>query len=230
MNAFARRPAGVICLVTPGAAPFVPPVPIADRLVALGALIADATSAGVDIVQIREPDVPARDLTALVAAAVQSSRGTRTRIVVNDRVDVALAAGADGAHLGVRSLPAARARDMTPPGFLLGRSIHTVDEARIVAADRNVDYVIAGTVFASESKPNEARLLGIGGLAAVVRAVDLPVLAIGGIDLETLASVAATGSVGFAAIRLFSDAFAQSGLREIVNRARQTFDTGRVIP
>lgn len=230
MNAFARSPARVICLVTPGSAPSSPAVPIAERVAALGALISEATSAGIDIVQIREPDLPARSLTAVVAAAVQASRGTATRIVVNDRVDIALAAGADGAHLGVRSLPTARVREMTPPGFLLGRSIHTVDDARGVAAERNLDYVIAGTVFASASKPNETRLLGTDGLAAVVRAANLPVLAIGGIDLETLASVARTGAAGFAAIRLFTDAFVRSRLRETVNRARQAFDTTGVIP
>jgi thiamine-phosphate pyrophosphorylase len=230
VSAFARSPARVICLVTPGGAPSSPAVPIAERVAALGALIRDATSAGIDIVQIREPDLPARSLTEVVVAAVQASRGTATLIVVNDRVDIALVAGADGAHLGVRSLPTARVREMTPPGFLLGRSIHTVDDACGVAAERNLDYVIAGTVFASASKPNETRLLGIDGLAAVVRAANLPVVAIGGIDLETLASVARTGAAGFAAIRLFTDAFARSRLRETVNRARQAFDTTRVIP
>jgi thiamine-phosphate pyrophosphorylase len=196
---------------------------------ALGALIDEAVGAGIDLVQIREPDLPARLLTEVVEAAVKARRGTPTRIVVNDRVDVALAAGADGAHLGARSLRAARVRPMTPPGFLLGRSIHTVEEARAVAAEQSADYLTAGTVFRSLSKPDETRLLGTDGLSAVVRAVTMPVLAIGGIDLDTIASVARTGASGFAAIRLFSDAVAGSRLREIVKRAREAFDTTRVI-
>jgi len=228
-SVFGQNPRGVLCLVTPGGALPSPPTTLAGRVVALGALIDEAVGAGIDLVQIREPDLPARLLTEVVEAAVKARRGTPTRIVVNDRVDVALAAGADGAHLGARSLRAARVRPMTPPGFLLGRSIHTVEEARAVAAEQSADYLTAGTVFRSLSKPNETRLLGTDGLSAVVRAVTMPVLAIGGIDLDTIASVARTGASGFAAIRLFSDAVAGSRLREIVKRAREAFDTTRVI-
>jgi thiamine-phosphate diphosphorylase len=225
-----RPPRGVLCLVTSGGALSSPPTTLEGRVAALAALIDEAVSAGIDLVQIREPDLPARLLAEVVEAAVKASRGRPTRIVVNDRVDVALAAGADGAHLGARSLRAARVRPMTPPGFLLGRSIHTVEEARAVAAEQSADYLTAGTVFCSPSKPNETRLLGTDGLSAVVRAVTMPVLAIGGIDLDTIASVARTGASGFAAIRLFSDAVAGSRLREIVKRAREAFDTTKVIP
>ena len=220
----------ILCLVTPGSAlPFAISTP-EERAAAIIALVRDAVAAGIDLVQVREPDMAARLLALIVEAAVDASRGTPTRVVVNDRVDVALACGADGAHLGARSLAAARVREMTPPGFLLGRSIHTVDEARAAAAEDAVDYLIAGTVFRSASKPGESRLLGTDGLAAVVRAAMRPVLAIGGVDLDTVAPVAATGARGFAAIRFFSDAAAGARLRETVTRARDVFDTARVIP
>ncbi len=228
MTGQSRSP--LLCLVTPG-----PALPFAisgveDRASAVVALVRDAVAAGVDFVQIREPDVPAALLARIVESSVELVRGSATRVIVNDRVDVALACGAHGVHLGTRSLPAPRVRSMTPPGFLIGRSIHTVEEARAVAAEAVVDYVIAGTVFASASKPGEQRLLGTGGLAAIVRATTTPVLGIGGVDLDTIAPVAATGAAGFAAIRFFADAAAGSRLRETVARAREAFDTARVIP
>jgi thiamine-phosphate pyrophosphorylase len=220
----------VLCFVTPGAAlPFAAPT-LDERAAALVALIADAVTAGVDLVQVREPDLPARVLCGVVEASVKASRTTTTRIVVNDRLDVALACGADGVHLGARSLPAARAREIAPPGFLIGRSIHTAEEAEAASADPTADYLIAGTVFWSASKPAETRLLGTDGLAAVVRVAAVPVLAIGGVDLDTIAPVAATGARGFAAIRFFCEAAAGSRLHETVRRARATFDTTPVIP
>jgi thiamine-phosphate pyrophosphorylase len=93
-------------------------------------LVRAGIDAGVDLVQVREPALPARDLAELVARAVEWKRGATTKIVVNDRFDVALAAGADGVHLGGRSLPAAHVRATAPRGFLVGCSVHGPDEAR----------------------------------------------------------------------------------------------------
>ncbi len=222
------RTGSVICLVTPGAAGAPLSATLAQRVAALDALIRDAVGAGIDAVQIREPDLTARLLAEVVDAAVGASRGSPTRILVNDRVDVALAAGADGVHLGARSVGAARVREIAPAGFLIGRSIHTVDEARAAAAGP-VDYLVAGTVFASASKLGETRLLGARGLAEIVGAVSVPVLAIGGVDLDKMPSVARAGASGFAAIGLFSAAHARSRLREIVARARDAFDTAGTI-
>ena len=123
-----------------------------------------AVDAGIDLVQVRERDLTTADLADLVSDLVRLRRGTRTRIVVNDRVDVAVACGADGAHLRGDSMSADAVRRIAPPGFLVGRSVHNVNEARTAGP---VDYLIAGTIFATASKP-AAVLLGVEGLASVV--------------------------------------------------------------
>jgi thiamine-phosphate diphosphorylase len=194
-----------------------------------------AVHAGVDLVQVRERDLEAGTLSSLVGELLAVARGTVTRIVVNDRIDVALASGADGVHLRGDSIPVGAARQLAPSGFLIGRSVRRVEEA---IAARDADYLIAGTVFSSASKPPEAPLLGIEGLKAVVRSVNRPVLAIGGMTDERLGAVASAGAAGFAAIGLFmAVGDAQAGvacravpLRNIVERARSRFDTLKTTP
>jgi thiamine-phosphate diphosphorylase len=194
-----------------------------------------AANAGVDLIQVRERDLEAGELLALVVELVAVTSGSSTRIVVNDRLDVALAAGAAGVHLRGNSMPIAAARRIAPADFLIGRSVHAVHEA---VAAAGADYLIAGTVFASASKPADAPLLGLEGLRAIAAAVDVPVLAIGGIDEEGFADVAAAGAAGLAAIGLFmtSQSGAAAGgcraveLRQTVNRARSVFDRPNTTP
>src|SRR5262249_5036290 len=143
-----------------------------------------AVDAGVDLIQVRERDLDARAMTALVSAVVGIARGSRTRVVVNDRADVALAGRADGGHPPADSIGVAHARALVPPPLLVGRSVHTVADA---AAASGADYVIAGTVFASASKPDATRWLGVDGLRAIVEASTVPVLAIGGISVDRFA-------------------------------------------
>lgn len=158
-----------------------------------------AVAAGVPLVQIRERDLDARALLALTREAVRLTRGSTTRILVNDRVDVALAAGADGVHLRETSVAAGAVRQLAPH-FFVGRSVHSADSA---AAAGPVDYLIAGTVFGTASKP-QAPTLGLAGLADIVRAAgDIPVLAIGGVDAGNVAAIAETGAAGVAAIGAF---------------------------
>jgi thiamine-phosphate pyrophosphorylase len=171
--------------------------PLADRLVLAG-------EAGIDLLQIREPDLSAGELIGLIQD-VRSRLGEASRIVVNDRADVALAAGADGVHLKADSIPTALVRRQVPAAFLIGRSVHTLDEARAAAVE-GADYVIFGTVFPSGSKPRGHRTAGLDALAAVTAAVQIPVLAIGGISLNTVAAAAEAGAGGVAAIGLFFDA------------------------
>ena len=163
-----------------------------------------AVTSNVDLIHVRERDLEAVDLASLVSDLVRVSRGSGTRVVVNDRVDIALACGADGVHLRHDSVPAEALRAITPDGFLVGRSVHGLAEAERAGP---VDYLIAGTVFPTPSKPATIPLLGLDGLAEIVQAVAVPVLAIGGIGREQLDEVAATGAAGVAGIRLFIDWF-----------------------
>jgi thiamine-phosphate pyrophosphorylase len=163
-----------------------------------------AARSNVDLIQVRERDLETADLATLVHDLVRVSRGSGTRVVVNDRADVALACGADGVHLRHDSIPAGTLRKIVPAGFLVGRSVHSVAEATVAGP---VDYLIAGTVFSTPSKPAATPLLGLDGLAEIVQAVAVPVLAIGGITRERLDEVAATGAAGIAGIGLFIEWF-----------------------
>jgi thiamine-phosphate diphosphorylase len=183
----------------------------------------DAVRAGVDLIQLREPGLEAHALLTLATRLVEMTRDTPTRVVVNDRLDVAVAAGAHGVHLRGDSIAPERARSMVPAGFLIGRSVHGAGEA--VLAARGADYCVAGTVFPTPSKPGLRQPLGLEGLEAIVRAVPLPVLAIGGVSMERIEAVAATGAAGMAAIGLF-DADADD-LVVVVREARRRFDTVR---
>ena len=167
---------------------------------ALLAQLETAVSSGVDLIQVRERDLEAGDLAALVDAVVSLVHGTTARVVVNDRLDVALACGADGVHLRADSIRTPDARRLAPTDFLIGRSVHTIDEA---SAAGGADYLIAGTVYPSPSKAATQTLLGVDGLRAIVRAARAPVLAIGGVTIERFDEIAAAGAAGVAGIRLF---------------------------
>ena len=189
-----------------------------------------AADAGVDALQIREPDLESRALADLVEAVLEATHGSTTRVLVNDRLDVAIAAGAHGVHLRGDSIPPAAARSLAPAGFLVGCSVHSVEEAR--AGTALADYLIAGTVWRTPSKPAAHRLLGLDGLAAITAAATVPVLAIGGVTEQTAAQVAAAGASGVAAIGMFIGTVEREpsvcrtvNLQAIVATLRQRFDT-----
>lgn len=191
-----------------------------------------AIDAGIDLIQVRERDLEAAALAALVSAVLDAARGSATRVVVNDRLDVALACGADGVHLRGDSIAPLEARRLAPAGFLIGRSVHTVEEA---AEAEGADYLIAGTVFETSSKARGHACLGLDGLAAIVRRAAAPALAIGGVTAERIDAVAAAGAAGIAAIGLFIGASpaqrcAAIGLRDIVAHARRRFDSVNSAP
>jgi len=171
---------------------------------ALVRCVAAAARAGVDLVQVRERDLEGGALTRLVLRCVEAVAGTRSRVLVNDRLDVALAAGAHGVHLPGHGFSAARARAIVPPGFLIGRSVHHAGEAARVAEEGGVDYLVFGTVFPTSSKAGVAPA-GVSGLAAAVAAVRLPVLAIGGITVERAREIGRAGAAGVAAIGMFAE-------------------------
>ena len=159
-----------------------------------------AAVAGVDFIQIRERDLPDRDLVTLVRDAVREVGGTAARIVVNDRVDIALAASAAGVHLRGDSADPARVRAIVPPGFLIGRSIHDPAEAALA---RDADVLLFGTVFASAGKPAGHRVAGLDALRAACARARVPVLAIGGVDETNARAAADAGAAGIAAVGIF---------------------------
>ena len=204
----------VICMITDGQLATV------AGAHALVERVAAAARAGVDLVQIREPATGDRLLAGVVHDCVAAVRGTRARVIVNDRLDVALAGGADGVHLKSASFAAARVRRIAPAGFLIGRSVHSVDET--IRAGAGVDYLIFGTVFRTPSK-TESTPAGPAALADVVRATRIPVLAVGGVTVETAGLVAGTGAAGVAAIGQFADR-APAALPSVVESFARAFD------
>lgn len=199
--------APVICLVTRvrGEAGSVERARLLERLV-------EAGTAGVDIIQVRERLLSDRDLSAFTATLVERLAGSPTRVLVNDRTDVALAAGAHGVHLKSDGPTAADVRPLVPAGFIVGRSIHSAAAARALSAEGGYDYLLFGTVFHSQSKPDGHRVAGLDGLRDACSAASIPVLAIGGIDVERARQAKAAGAAGIAAISLFTAAPNLAGL------------------
>lgn len=193
--------------------------------------IAAAIDAGVDWVHVRERDLPARALGEIVRAAVRSSSERfvrhpeipRVRIIVNDRLDIAVAAGADGVHLGGESLPVGeinkvRGNGVFSQGFLIGASCHSVEGAQ--AAEREgADYVFFGPIFETPAKIRFGKPQGTDRLREVASSVSIPVIAIGGVTEENAAACVEAGAAGMAAIRLFQEA---EDLRRMVARLRGT--------
>jgi thiamine-phosphate pyrophosphorylase len=199
-------------------------------VVALPGVMRAALRAGVDWIQIREKNLAARQLVELAREAVQEARAAegRARILVNGRLDVALAASADGVQLGGSSLPVAEVREWlqrergrleAAPDFLIGRSCHSLAEAQQAEADGG-SYVIFGPVFATPSKEQYGPPQGLERLAEVCAAVRIPVLAIGGITVENAPACLQAGAAGVAAIRLFQES---PNLAAAVSQIRNAF-------
>ena len=151
-----------------------------------------ALAAGIRIVQVREKEGTARRALEIALALRGVTRERRALLLVNDRLDLALAAGADGVHLGQDDLPVATARAILGPDALIGLSI--TDPAQLEAADaRGADYLGVGAVFPTGSK-SDARYTGLELLAAARAAVDLPIVAIGGITVENAAAAVRAGA------------------------------------
>lgn len=187
-----------------------------------------AAEAGVSLIQVRDAELSPRALVALVCAIRDRVGGLGTRVLVNDRLDVALASRADGVHLKSTSVPVADAARLARPGWLIGRSVHSRREL-VDGHAHGAHFVVFGTVFPTASKPASWVTAGLDGLAATVRAAaPLPVLGIGGIGVDQALSVARTGAAGLAAIDAFlpSDpARIADTVQEAVVRLRMAFDS-----
>jgi thiamine-phosphate pyrophosphorylase len=158
-----------------------------------------ALRGGAPAVQLRMKDGPAREMAALAAALLAETQRTGALLFVNDRVDVALAVRADGAHVGQDDLPVAAARRIVPPGFLLGVSAETAELARRAEAE-GADYVGVGPIYATGSKADAGDAVGVGRMAEVAAAVRIPAVGIGGITLDNARPVLDAGAAGIAVI------------------------------
>ncbi|MCC6987591.1 MAG: thiamine phosphate synthase [Acidobacteria bacterium] len=172
--------------------------PLQEGPALLAEQVAAAAACGLAFFQVREPDLSGAALLTLTQALVATAGG-RTRVVVNDRADVAVAGGA-ALHLRHHSIPAAAVRAWGPPGLWITRAVHAAADVRAAGP---VDALIAGTAAPSASKPAGSPTLGPAGLAALVAESRVPVFAIGGLGPAEWPWVAASGAFGMAAIGLF---------------------------
>lgn len=162
-------------------------------------VVGEALAGGVRGVQLREKDLPPRELLELARSLRELTERFGARLLVNDRVDIALEAKADGVHLGEASIPADAARRLLGPEKLIGVSCHSLTGAR-AAEERGADFITFGPVFFTPSKAPYGLPAGIDALAEAVRAVSLPVFALGGITRENVAEVIDAGVAGIALI------------------------------
>jgi thiamine-phosphate diphosphorylase len=161
--------------------------------------------AGVGLVQIREKALTARQIFRLVEESLKRVSRTDCLVLVNERADIALAAGAHGVHLTSTSIPPARVREFAPAKFVIGVSTHTVPEV-LRARDAGADFVVFGPVFPTPGKADLQGAKGLDELSLVCKAAaGFPVLALGGIDSSNYREALDAGASGIAAIRLFSD-------------------------
>lgn len=175
---------------------------ITDRALCRGPLaetVRQAVAAGADVIQLRENDLETRALLELASALKGATRGTKAKLIINHSVDVALAVGADGVHLGWRSLNPEHARRLLGPGKVIGVSVHTPEEL-LDAEHGGADYVHYGPIFDTPSKHGKAVPVGCAALRKLRPRTSLPLIAVGGIKAENAADVIASGADGVAVI------------------------------
>jgi thiamine-phosphate pyrophosphorylase len=192
-------PKPIVCLITPGLLTdqnFEAEAPL------LLDVLQQAIAERVSIIQIREKQLSGKFLYNLAVSVVELTRVTSTRVLVNDRLDIALASGADGVHLASTSIPVEPVRQHTPNGFIISAAAHTVTECK-TAFEAGADLALYAPVFAT---PGKGEPQGIEKLREVCEAVfPSPVLALGGIDQSNYREALAAGASGFAAIRCLND-------------------------
>jgi thiamine-phosphate pyrophosphorylase len=191
---------------------------ITDREIARGLSHAEIARrvicGGADVVQLREKGMPCRDLLATAREIREITREAGVLFIVNDRIDIAIVAGADGVHLGQDDLPVREARRIAPAGFIIGVSVGCVAEA-VAAESAGAGYVALSPIFPTTSKDDAGPGHGIQVLRGICNAVSIPVIAIGGITHQNVSEVVAAGADGVAVIS------AVVGREDITGAARQ---------
>jgi len=182
-----------------------------------------AIEGGASIIQFREKEMTTRELVETARRLKELTEEKGVPFIVNDRLDVALAVEADGVHVGQDDMPAALARQLIGPRKILGVSASTVEEA-LQAEKNGADYVSASPVFTTPTKPDTPPPTGLEGLRAIVEAVNLPVIAIGGINEKNAAEVMEAGAQGVAVI---SAVVSPPDIAAAARHLRETLETAR---
>ncbi|MFQ5886856.1 MAG: thiamine phosphate synthase [Anaerolineae bacterium] len=182
-----------------------------------------AIEGGASIIQFRDKEMTTRQLVETAGKIKELTEEAGIPLIVNDRLDVALAVDADGVHVGQDDMPAALARQLIGPHKILGVSASTVEEA-LQAEKDGADYVSASPVFTTPTKPDTPPPTGLEGLRAIVEAVNLPVIAIGGINEKNAAEVMEAGAQGVAVI---SAVVSAPDIAAAARHLRETLETAR---
>ena len=176
-----------------------------------------AVSAKIDLLQIREKQLTGKTLYALATSAARITKGSKTKLLINDRADVALTTGADGVHLTTSSMPSKNVRQAFGESLLIGASTHSLAEA-VAARAGGADFIVYGPIFETRSKEKFDAPVGLDSLARICSELaPFPVLALGGITLDRVAGCLLAGASGIAAISMLQDA---ARLCELVGRIR----------
>ncbi len=176
---------------------------VTDRMTAAGRNVRDVVAAalkgGVTMIQIREKDASARDVISLARAVRELAAPYGVPVVINDRVDIAVAAGADGVHLGWSDIPCDVARAILGPDKIVGLTVENMGQV-FIANELPADYIGVSPVYATPTKTDTGCPFGLNGLAAAVEISTLPVVAIGGVNIETAPGIIRCGVDGLAVV------------------------------
>jgi thiamine-phosphate pyrophosphorylase len=159
----------------------------------------EAISGGADVIQLRDKEMTGRDLFITACEIREITRIAGTLFIINDRIDIAIACGADGVHLGQHDLPLYEARQLAPGDFIIGISVGSVTEA-ISAEEGGADYVAVSPVFKTGTKPDAGAGHGTALITAIKQTVSIPVIGIGGIQSDNVGEVILSGADGIAVI------------------------------
>lgn len=175
---------------------------ITDEKVGLGRshsfLAEEALKGGATVIQLRDKEKSGRELYRIGLKIRELTKQYQALFIVNDRLDIAMAVGADGVHLGANDLPISVARKIAGRNFIIGASVSSPEEA-LIAEKEGADYISAQSIFATTSK-EDVKVIGIEGLKAIIKVSSLPVIAIGGINKENVREVIKYGAKGIAVI------------------------------
>ncbi|HZS46029.1 MAG TPA: thiamine phosphate synthase [Blastocatellia bacterium] len=171
-------------------------------------IIAELIKGGATLIQLREKTASPREFYKEAEEAVELAHRHNAKVIINDRVDIALAVGADGVHLGQDDLPPEHARRLMGDAAVLGYSTHSVEQA-IAAAKLSLDYIAIGPIFQTNSKENPDPIVGLEMIRTIKSQIDKPLVAIGGITLETASSV---WSAGADSVAVISDLYAHGSI------------------